>query len=245
MSVRIRIAGCMALLGVIAIAIALASPGRNSEAGSFTTQSLAGPLEPVDLVDSLVGGGVTTSNVSFVGADVAGGTFSGGLDVLGAFDSGVILSTGNVGSVVPPNQFDDVTTANGTLGDAQLTALAGNDTEDAAILEFDFVPASDTVVFRFVFASDEYNEFVNTKFNDVFAFFISGVNCAYMFEVATSRIACAVASTGRDNWAPNRPSASVAASARSGIWPPRKRSGAMTPRWTYASVTVASRPPRP
>ena len=47
-------------------------------------------------------------------------------------------------------------------------------TEDAAILEFDFVPSSDTVKFNYVFASEEYLDFVNSNYNDVFAFLISG-----------------------------------------------------------------------
>ena len=47
-------------------------------------------------------------------------------------------------------------------------------TEDAAILEFDFVPSSDTVTFNYVFASEEYLDFVNSSYNDVFAFLISG-----------------------------------------------------------------------
>jgi hypothetical protein len=129
-------------------------------------------------VDSLVGGGVTTSNVTYVGADVAAGTFSGGLPVLGAFDSGVILSTGDVSFVVGPNQFDGVTEVNNTAGDTQLGALSGFPTFDASVLEFDFVPASDTVVFRFVFASEEYNEWVDSEYNDVFAFYVNGNNCA-------------------------------------------------------------------
>tara|TARA_B100000902_G_C27306319_1_gene915679 strand:+ start:677 stop:2266 length:1590 start_codon:yes stop_codon:yes gene_type:complete len=47
-------------------------------------------------------------------------------------------------------------------------------TGDAAILEFDFVPSADTVEFRYVFASEEYLDFVNSSYNDVFAFLISG-----------------------------------------------------------------------
>jgi len=47
-------------------------------------------------------------------------------------------------------------------------------TGDAVVLEFDFVPSYDTVEFRYVFASEEYLSFVNSSFNDVFAFLISG-----------------------------------------------------------------------
>jgi hypothetical protein len=50
----------------------------------------------------------------------------------------------------------------------------GIQTFNAAVLEFDFVPLSDTVQFRYVFGSEEYPEYVSTPFNDVFGFFISG-----------------------------------------------------------------------
>ena len=65
-------------------------------------------------------------------------------------------------------------------GDADLDALAGEGaiTEDAAVLGFTFVPADPIVTFRYVFGSDEYNEFVYQGFNDVFGFFVNGENCA-------------------------------------------------------------------
>src|SRR4029077_20141383 len=49
----------------------------------------------------------------------------------------------------------------------------------AAVLEFDFVPATSTLTFEYVFASDEYNEFVG-QFNDVFAFFLNGAKIALL-----------------------------------------------------------------
>ena len=57
-------------------------------------------------------------------------------------------------------------------------ALAGVATNDAAILQFDFVPQFSTVQFDYVFGSEEYLEYVNEGFNDVFGFFVNGVNCA-------------------------------------------------------------------
>jgi hypothetical protein len=169
----------LAIVPIAAIILALAVSSRSSEAGGgIVTTDLTGPLGPSDLVDSLVGGGVTTSNVTYVGDDIAAGTFTGGLPVLNAFDSGIILSTGDISFVVGPNQLDNATETNLEPGDAQLSALSGFPTFDASVLEFDFVPASDTVVFRFVFASEEYNEWVDTQYNDVFAFYVNDNNCA-------------------------------------------------------------------
>jgi hypothetical protein len=134
-------------------------------------------LTPEKLVDALVGQGITFSNVTYTGADQAAGTFSGGSGIIG-FESGIILSTGDIANVVGPNQVDNVSADNGTAGDADLDALSGYPTNDAAVLEFDFVPDGQSITFDYVFASDEYNEFVHSEFNDVFAFYVNGVNCA-------------------------------------------------------------------
>ena len=45
---------------------------------------------------------------------------------------------------------------------------------DACIVEMDIIPLGDTLSFRYMFASEEYDEYVGTQFNDAFAFFISG-----------------------------------------------------------------------
>ena len=47
---------------------------------------------------------------------------------------------------------------------------------DIAAYEITFIPVSDTLRFRYVFASDEYPEFACSSFNDVFGFFITGPN---------------------------------------------------------------------
>ena len=45
---------------------------------------------------------------------------------------------------------------------------------DVAVLEFDFIPTSDSLSFNYVFGSEEYFAFENSQYNDVFGFFLSG-----------------------------------------------------------------------
>ncbi|MEO8349609.1 MAG: choice-of-anchor L domain-containing protein [Acidobacteriota bacterium] len=141
---------------------------------------------PQQLAQMLAGPGVTVSNVTFTGANVAGGTFAGGLaDGLG-IDSGVMLSSGDIANGIGPNDQDGAGSCHERPGDADLDAILGTPgaTQDAAVLEFDFVPATSTVSFRYVFASEEYNEYVNT-INDIFAFFIDGQNVALIPATTT------------------------------------------------------------
>ena len=149
----------------------------NTSNSAFITEDLSGPLTPTDLANNLVGSGVVISNVTYGGVDESAGLFSGGAGIIG-FDSGIILSSGNIANVIGPNLFDDITATNGTPGDTDLDILSGYTTYDATILEFDFVPITNTISFNYVFASDEYNEWVHTQYNDVFAFFVNGTNCA-------------------------------------------------------------------
>lgn len=120
----------------------------------------------------LLGPGVVAYNVQYTGAATAVGYFSGTSNI--GIKNGVILSTGNVQSAKGPNNTTSVTTQNFTPGNTQLTQICGQPTRDAAILEFDFVPSSDSVRFKYVFASEEYFEGVCTPYNDVFAFLING-----------------------------------------------------------------------
>ena len=139
----------------------------------------------LQLVNSLLGVGITASNVSFTGANVAGGSFGNGLgDGLG-IDSGVILSTGNIAGAIGPNNSGSTSTNNGTLGDPALTTIVSNTTNDAAILQFDFIPTAPVLRFKYVFASEEYQEFVGQAFNDVFAFFLNGTNIALIPGTST------------------------------------------------------------
>ncbi|MEL6133650.1 MAG: choice-of-anchor L domain-containing protein, partial [Bacteroidota bacterium] len=87
---------------------------------------------------------------------------------------GMLISTGLADSAIGPNPaFGNQSFPLNVPGYAPLDALAGSQTFDACVIKFDITPYCDSIGIRYVFASEEYNEFVNS-FNDIFAFFISG-----------------------------------------------------------------------
>jgi hypothetical protein len=144
---------------------------------ALRTSDLGQGITPQDMVAALLGGGVSVSNIQYTGATNASGVFCGGDGIIG-FKTGILLTSGSAANVIGPNNSPGASTDNGLPGDTDLDGLAGVATFDAAVLSFDFVPDSDTVQFQYVFGSEEYNEFVGSPFNDVFGFFVNGVNFA-------------------------------------------------------------------
>jgi outer membrane protein OmpA-like peptidoglycan-associated protein len=129
---------------------------------------------PTEIVrDVLLGKRVQVSNVRYVGSKLAMAVFTDS-SATPLIAKGLMLCTGKVFDAKGPNHRANTTYAIGTRGDRMLEHIAKGATYDAAYLEFDFVPEMESVVFNFFFGSEEYTEYVNTEFNDVFAFFISG-----------------------------------------------------------------------
>ncbi|MEP7169666.1 MAG: choice-of-anchor L domain-containing protein, partial [Bacteroidota bacterium] len=130
---------------------------------SFTSQQMA---------DTLASTGVTISNVTYTGSLSSRGIFHDSSSTLGISD-GIALSSGRLSNF----NSSAANLLNGnmqTSGNGALTAMGGATSYDASILEFDMVAVSDTVFFRFAFASEEYSDFVNAAYNDVMAVFING-----------------------------------------------------------------------
>lgn len=154
-------------------------PPTTAAAATIITQDLNSGLTPADLVTALLGPGVAVSNATFTGANVAAGTFTGGMSVIG-FESGIMMSSGDIAFAPGPNTQDAASGVNAGLGDPELDGLIpGYITYDTCILEFDFQCTGTQVIqFQYVFTSEEYNEWVNSPFNDVFGFFLNGVNIA-------------------------------------------------------------------
>lgn len=150
--------------------------------GQLTTTQTLTPQQLVQNV--LLGSGVTASNITYSGSPLQIAQFFATTSTSLGIPSGVFLSSGNASTSSPdgpqgPNNATGTSTGFGGAGDANLNTVSTAGTEDAAILEFDFVPSSDSIKFRYCFGSEEYPEFAppnNSGFNDVFAFFLTGPN---------------------------------------------------------------------
>ena len=163
---------------------------------AFTTMNaqltVNGTFTPAQLVDTLLGTGVTASGVTYIGNVNCRGTFNGALSNIG-FSSGVLLTCGNLTNAIGPNNLSGASVGNALPGDPDLNIIMSPTLSyDATILEFDFIPTSDTVKFNYVFASEEYMEYVSTApggINDGFGFFISGPGISGPFSGGAENIA--------------------------------------------------------
>lgn len=135
----------------------------NGAKAQLTTQRRT----PFDLVkNTLLGTGITISNVRFNGT-ISTATTTAKYDNIGFFkgntnlglDSGIVMTTGTIlnngDGPHGPNNNGSAGLDNFLGGDTDLDALTASTgtattTHNKAILEFDFVPAYDTVKFRYV-----------------------------------------------------------------------------------------------
>lgn len=128
---------------------------------------------PASQVNLLTGAGVIVSNITRNCWGNGSGTFDASTTNIAVSD-GVLLTTGSINNALGPNTGTGTGSDNFQPGDPDLTALAGVATFDACALEFDIVASCDTVSISYVFASEEYDEYVCGNVNDAFGFFISG-----------------------------------------------------------------------
>ena len=160
----------------------LRQPDYNVNNAKATNFLVINPINNLSLIANYLSGpGVTISNVKFNGNDtVITGNMIGyyefsGLTPSFGIDTGIIISTGSVSGAMGPNNTASMTTPADTIIylDSTLQSLIPNHIlTEAAVLEFDFTPLTDTLIAcKFVFGSEEYPEFVNSAYNDVFGFF--------------------------------------------------------------------------
>ncbi|MDR0538518.1 MAG: choice-of-anchor L domain-containing protein [Tannerellaceae bacterium] len=103
-------------------------------------------------------------------------------------DQGILLGTGNVLDAEGPNEANAAMSNPYLLAstydtdfsqDVDLRSLLSSDQgyiKNGSILEFDFIPYQDQMSFQYSFASEEYSEYSNSQYNDIFGFFVWEVN---------------------------------------------------------------------
>ena len=132
----------------------------------------------------LLGSGVDVFNVKFNNTEeLSCGAIArfttGSITTNLGITEGIIISTGYATGADGPNDGGHYSTQPmcSTYVHPGIRAIAnGRHLYDVATLEFDFIPKSTYVKFRYVFGSEEYPEYVGQDYNDVFGFFITGPN---------------------------------------------------------------------
>ncbi len=94
------------------------------------------------------------------------------------------MTTGTIQNALGPNNTSSMSSSIADKTDLDLYNLAGEKIHDACVIEFDITTSSTQISFNYIFGSEEYPEFVGSRYNDVFAFYISGPGIAGKRNIA-------------------------------------------------------------
>lgn len=150
---------------------------------AFSVQQADAITNPLlQIIQSLVGPGITVSNIQTTLPQTSNiyGSFTGGLTIVG-MDRGLLMTSGSVINALGPNISPSTSQINGLPGYYPIDP----DGFDAAVISFDVESNTPFMSFKYVFASEEYNEYVGSPFNDDFAFLISGPGIPAGTNIAT------------------------------------------------------------
>ena len=138
-----------------------------------------------------------TSNVSLY-TTTAIGNFNNPDTTVFQLDSGLVFCTGDVNLISSPNNSDNegATIGSGTDADLQQLLASNYSINDAVIIEFDYIPFTNIMSFSYIFGSEEFPEFVNSPYNDLFGFFVSGNGINGEFSNNSKNIALLPDSSG-------------------------------------------------
>ena len=155
------------------------------------TASNVAPFTPVNLIENVfLGSGVEVLDIQFNGNPQSVGFFNNSTNQIG-IDRGVVMSTGFVEDNVPNSSFGIENPGNIFASGNNFSVATDPDIElfyqpdsihNLSKYTITFIPISDTLRFRYVFASEEYPQFACTVFSDIFGFFISGPGINGPFE---------------------------------------------------------------
>lgn len=136
----------------------------------------------MEMAEQMFGSSITVVSASYQGDSLSAGTYTNGLAVAPGVtpsDTGIILSTGRAADITNASGEANQTASKsfnskGVDNDADLNAIAGAKTFDAAIFQADFVPAGSTLTMQITFSSEEYLEYVGSGFNDAVGVWVNG-----------------------------------------------------------------------
>ena len=158
------------------------TPSTTKAQLTITAGSSLSNWTPDSLVRNvLLGEGVDVYNVKFNGSLTSINCTGVGKFTTGTTPTNLGISEG---LVLSASGMDYITTTSGSAtsscsnySDASLTALTSPyAANNVALLEFDFIPKSDSIKFRYVFASEEHYGYECSQYNDAFAFFLTGID---------------------------------------------------------------------
>lgn len=122
------------------------------------------------------GQGVVIGNIKFKGYPLSTLSYTSSGNIL-QVQRGLILSTGNSFNVAGYNNSHNQSSTFGDISspeaDPDLGFIVNGKLFDICSVEFDFVPMDNSIQFNYQFGSDEYPEYVDSPYNDVFAFIVS------------------------------------------------------------------------
>ncbi len=126
--------------------------------------------------NNFTGQGVVIGNIKVRGYPLSTLSFTSKGNVL-QLQKGLILSSGNSYNIAGYNNSHNQSSTFGDMNkpefDQDLAGIVKGKLYDICSIEFDFVPLDNSIQFNYQFGSDEYPEYVDSPYNDVFAFIIS------------------------------------------------------------------------
>lgn len=138
------------------------------------------PYDATSFINNFfTGAGIQVLDVEFGGTPGAVGFFSDGINAIG-LERGILLTTGSAATTLQNEGADGIgsefasTNNPGNVVSIPLMNIATAALHDVVYYKITFQPTSDSIRFRYVFASEEYLEYVCSNFNDIFGFFLTG-----------------------------------------------------------------------
>lgn len=124
---------------------------------------------------------VNSGCATITNSNATGDTFTPGQNSYGYFNKGtsnfplaegIVLSSSTSKNAIGPYIKDSGGGSTAWLGDPDIDLALGINSINATVLEFDFVPLTNSINFNYIFASNEYQIYYPCVYSDAFAFLI-------------------------------------------------------------------------